>query len=94
MQAPDGEPARSRPADCPTHSGSAEPAQPASRFVLAADHETLKGHVGYVCGPPMMVEAALKTLMLKRLFPRDIFKEEFLDASAAATVVRSPLIKR
>lgn len=62
--------------------------------VLAADHETLKGHVGYVCGPPAMVEAALKTLMLKRLFPRDIFKEEFLDASAAATQVRSPLIKR
>ena len=62
--------------------------------VLAADHETLKGHVGYVCGPPMMVEAALKTLMLKRLFPRDIFKEEFLDASAAATQIRSPLIKR
>jgi phenol hydroxylase P5 protein len=41
-----------------------------------------------------MVEAALKTLMLKRLFPRDIFKEEFLDASAGATAVRSPLIKR
>jgi phenol hydroxylase P5 protein len=62
--------------------------------VLNADHETLKGHVGYVCGPPAMVEAALKTLMLKRLFPRDIFKEEFLDMSAAATQVRSPLIKR
>jgi phenol hydroxylase P5 protein len=62
--------------------------------VLNADHETLKGHVGYVCGPPAMVEASLRTLMLKRLFPRDIFKEEFLDASAAATQVRSPLIKR
>jgi phenol/toluene 2-monooxygenase (NADH) P5/A5 len=62
--------------------------------VLNEEHETLKGHVGYVCGPPAMVEAALKTLMLKRLFPRDIFKEEFLDASAAATQVRSPLIKR
>ncbi len=62
--------------------------------VVAADHETLKGHVGYVCGPPAMVEAALRTLMLKRLFPRDIFKEEFLDASAAATQIRSPLIKR
>ena len=62
--------------------------------VLNADHETLKGHVGYVCGPPAMVENALKTLMLKRLFPRDIFKEEFLDASAAATQLRSPLIKR
>ena len=62
--------------------------------VLNADHENLKGYIGYVCGPPAMVEASLKTLMLKRLFPRDIFKEEFLDARAAATVVRSPLIKR
>ena len=62
--------------------------------VLNANHETLKGHIGYVCGPPAMVEAALKTLMLKRLFPRDIYKEEFLDASAAASQVRSPLIKR
>ena len=62
--------------------------------VLNADHETLKGHIGYVCGPPAMVEASLKTLMLTRLFPRDIYKEEFLDASAAASVVRSPLIKR
>jgi len=62
--------------------------------VLESDHETLKGHVGYVCGPPGMVEASLRALMLKRLFPRDIFKEEFLDASAAATQVRSPLIKR
>jgi phenol hydroxylase P5 protein len=62
--------------------------------VLDREKDTLKGHVGYVCGPPGMVEAALRTLMLKRLFPRDIFKEEFLDASAAATPVRSPLIKR
>jgi len=62
--------------------------------VLNDDHESLKGHIGYVCGPPAMVEASLKTLMLKRLFPRDIYKEEFLDASAAASVVRSPLIKR
>ncbi len=62
--------------------------------VLNADHPTLKGHVGYVCGPPAMVDAALKTLMLKRLFPRDIFKEEFLDASAATTQLNSPLIKR
>ena len=62
--------------------------------VLEADHATLTGHVGYVCGPPAMVEASLRSLMRKRLFPRDIFKEEFLDASAAATQVRSPLIKR
>ena len=63
--------------------------------VLAADHETLRGHVAYVCGPPPMVEAALKTLMSKRLFPRDIYREEFLDERDKATGgMRSPLIKR
>ena len=63
--------------------------------VLAADHPTLAGHVAYVCGPPAMVDAALKTLMSKRLFPRDIYREEFLsEADRAAGGVRSPLIKR
>lgn len=63
--------------------------------VLAADHPTLQGHVGYVCGPPPMVEAALKTLMSKRLFPRDIYREDFFnEADKAAGGVRSPLIKR
>ena len=41
-----------------------------------------------------MVEAALKTLMRKRLFPKDIFREDFFDASDKATGgVRSPLLK-
>ena len=63
--------------------------------VLAADHESLAGHVAYVCGPPAMVEAAMKTLMSKRLFPRDIFREEFLDESnRTAGGLRSPLIRR
>jgi phenol hydroxylase P5 protein len=63
--------------------------------VMAADHPTLAGHVAYVCGPPGMVDAALKTLMAKRLFPRDIYREEFLNAGdRAAGAVRSPLIKR
>lgn len=63
--------------------------------VLAADHPTLQGHVGYVCGPPPMVEAALKTLMSKRLFPRDIYREDFFNESDKASGgVRSPLIKR
>ena len=43
---------------------------------------------------PPMVEAALKTLMRKRLFPRDIYREDFFDASDKATGgVRSPLLK-
>lgn len=63
--------------------------------VLDADLPTCAGHVAYVCGPPPMVEAALKTLMRKRLFPRDIYREDFYDASdKAGGGVRSPLLKR
>jgi phenol/toluene 2-monooxygenase (NADH) P5/A5 len=63
--------------------------------VLSVQHETLAGYVAYVCGPPGMVDAALKTLMAKRLFPRDIYREEFLsEADRAQGAVRSPLIKR
>ncbi len=63
--------------------------------VLDADHESLKGYKAYVCGPPAMVEAALKGLMAKRLFPRDIFREDFFnEADKAAGGVKSPLIKR
>jgi phenol/toluene 2-monooxygenase (NADH) P5/A5 len=63
--------------------------------VIAADHPTLSGCTGYLCGPPPMVEAALKTLMGKRLFPRDIHREDFFNEGDKATGgVRSPLIKR
>ena len=63
--------------------------------VIAADHATLAGATGYLCGPPPMVEAALKTLMGKRLFPRDIHREDFFNEGDKATGgVRSPLIKR
>jgi phenol hydroxylase P5 protein len=62
--------------------------------VVAADFETCRGHTAYLCGPPPMVEAAMKTLMRKRLFPKDIFREDFFDASDKATGgVRSPLLK-
>ncbi len=63
--------------------------------VIEAENATLRGHAGYLCGPPRMVEAALKTLMGKRLFPRDIYREDFFDEGDRATGgVRSPLIKR
>ncbi|MYZ06557.1 2Fe-2S iron-sulfur cluster binding domain-containing protein [Streptomyces sp. SID2999] len=64
--------------------------------VLDADRPTLSGHVGYLCGPPPMVEAAMKLLMRKRLFPRDIYREDFLDErdKAQGSGVRSPLLKR
>jgi phenol/toluene 2-monooxygenase (NADH) P5/A5 len=62
--------------------------------VVAADFPTCRGHTAYLCGPPPMVEAALKTLMKKRLFPKDIYREDFFDASDKATGgVRSPLLK-
>ncbi|GEL18836.1 NADH:ubiquinone reductase (Na(+)-transporting) subunit F [Pseudonocardia asaccharolytica] len=62
--------------------------------VVDADFPTCRKHMAYLCGPPPMVEAALKTLMRKRLFPRDIYREDFFDASDKATGgVRSPLLK-
>ena len=63
--------------------------------VIEAENDTLRGCSGYLCGPPPMVEAALKTLMGKRLFPRDIYREDFFNEGDKATGgVRSPLIKR
>jgi phenol hydroxylase P5 protein len=62
--------------------------------VIAADHASLSGCKGYLCGPPLMVEAALKTLMSRRLFPRDIYREEFFNEGDKAGGVNSPLIKR
>ena len=62
--------------------------------VIAADHPSLSGCKGYLCGPPLMVEAALKTLMSKRLFPRDIYREEFFNEGDKSGGVNSPLIKR
>jgi phenol hydroxylase P5 protein len=63
--------------------------------VVDADFESCKGHTAYLCGPPPMVEAALKALMKNRLFPRDIYREDFFDASDKATGgVRSPLLQR
>ena len=62
--------------------------------VVSTDFETCRHHTAYLCGPPPMVEAALKTLMRKRLFPKDIYREDFFDASDKATGgVRSPLLK-
>lgn len=62
--------------------------------VMAEDHSSLSGCKGYLCGPPLMVEAALKTMMSKRLFPRDIYREEFFNEGDKAAGVNSPLIKR
>lgn len=61
--------------------------------VVDADFESCRWHTAYVCGPPPMVEAAVKMLMRKRIFPKDVYREDFFDASDKATGgVRSPLL--
>lgn len=52
------------------------------------------GRKAYLCGPPPMIEACIRTLMQGRLFERDIFTEKFLTAKDAAEKPRSPVFKR
>jgi phenol/toluene 2-monooxygenase (NADH) P5/A5 len=54
-----------------------------------------EGHKAYLCGPPAMIEACLRTLMQGRLFERDIYLEKFLTAADAAQgIAKSPLFRR
>lgn len=65
--------------------------------LLAADFPRAAGHVAYVCGSPEMVADTMKTLMRARLFPRDIYREDFFDAlakQAGALALRGPLLRR
>jgi phenol hydroxylase P5 protein len=55
-------------------------------------HNDFRGHKAYLCGPPVMIDACIATLMQGRLFERDIYTEKFLSA-ADAERVRSPLFK-
>jgi len=50
-------------------------------------------HKAYLCGPPIMIDACITTLMQGRLFERDIYTEKFFSA-ADAQQVRSPLFKK
>lgn len=52
------------------------------------------GHKAYLCGPPPMIEASIRTLMQGRLFEADIYTEKFLTAKDAAEKPRSPVFKR
>lgn len=58
----------------------------------AAFDNDFRGHKAYLCGPPVMIEACIATLMQGRLFERDIYTEKFLSA-ADAERVRSPVFK-
>jgi phenol hydroxylase P5 protein len=51
------------------------------------------GNKAYLCGPPVMIEACISTLMQGRLYERDIYTEKFLSA-ADTNQQRSPLFKR
>jgi len=52
-----------------------------------------RGNKAYLCGPPLMIDACISTLMQGRLFERDIYTEKFISA-ADAQQVRSPLFKQ
>ncbi|SEI59682.1 phenol hydroxylase P5 protein [Allopseudospirillum japonicum] len=53
------------------------------------------GHKAYLCGPPVMIDAAITALMQGRLFERDIHMERFVTAAdGAQTGTRSALFKR
>lgn len=53
------------------------------------------GHKAYLCGPPPMIEASIRTLMKGRLFEKDIFTEKFVTAAdGESALARSPLFKR
>ena len=78
-----------------------EPADSAWTGFRGFAHEAAKAHFdndfrgnkAYLCGPPVMIDACITTLMQGRLFERDIYTEKFFSA-ADAQQVRSPLFKR
>jgi len=63
-------------------------------------HEAAKAHFdndfrnnkAYLCGPPLMIDSCISTLMQGRLFERDIYSEKFISAGDAQQV-RSPLFR-
>ena len=65
-------------------------------------HETLKehfngkfsGHKAYMCGPPVMIDACITTLMQGRLFERDMYMENFYTQGDEESISKSPLFKR
>ena len=48
-----------------------------------------RGHKAYLCGPPLMIESCIATLMQGRLFERDIYTEKFISAADAQQVQES-----
>lgn len=53
-----------------------------------------KAHKAYLCGPPPMIEACIRSLMKGRLFEKDIYTEKFVTQADGELATRSPLFKR
>jgi len=53
-----------------------------------------KDHKAYLCGPPPMIEASIRSLMKGRLFEKDIYTEKFVTHADGELATRSPLFKR
>lgn len=48
----------------------------------------------YLCGPPVMIEACVDTLMKGRLFEKYIFAERFLSSADSTEKSKSPLFRK
>jgi len=60
----------------------------------ATFNNDFRGHKAYLCGPPVMIEACIRTLMQGRLYERDIYTEKFITAGDGAhALARSPLFR-
>jgi NAD(P)H-flavin reductase/ferredoxin len=53
--------------------------------VMLEDFDSCKDYSGYLCGPPVMVEAGMKAFKRRRMAPRRIYREKFTPAAEAAT---------
>lgn len=57
-------------------------------------HDNFSLLKAYLCGPPAMIDACMRTLMQGRLFERDIHIEKFVTVGdGAKALARSPLFK-
>jgi phenol hydroxylase P5 protein len=84
-------PALSEPADGDAWDGEVGFVHEVAKRVFDND---FRGNKAYLCGPPVMIDACITTLMQGRLFERDIHMEKFLSAAdAAQDSQRSPLFK-
>ncbi|WP_298610909.1 NADH:ubiquinone reductase (Na(+)-transporting) subunit F [uncultured Thiothrix sp.] len=80
---------------------SSEPADSNWQGLRGFVHEAAKehfagkfaGHKAYMCGPPLMIDACITTLMQGRLFERDMYMENFYTQASRDTAPKSPLFK-